>query len=104
MAVEVLSVDSDNLVRLDLLTNASTGAYINNATVTFNFKDQNGNLLVGPVSMTNVNATGRYEGTLLQSAYPLVAETSYLFEITANSSGTILFRRLYCIAKVRAQN
>jgi hypothetical protein len=104
MAVEVLSVGSDNLVRLDLLTNASTGAYVNNATVTFSFKDAAGNPLVGPVSMTNVNSTGRYEGTLLQSAYTLVAETNYLIEITANSSGTILFRRLYCIAKVRAQN
>lgn len=104
MAVEVLSVNSDNLVRLDNLTNASSGAYVNNATVTFNFRDANGNLLVGPVSMTNVNATGRYEGSLLQSAYTLVPETTYLIEITANSSGTILFRRLYCIAKVRAQN
>ncbi len=42
MALEVLAINSDNLVRLDGLTNASSGAYINNATVTFTVLDNNG--------------------------------------------------------------
>ena len=35
MALEVLAINSDNLVRLEGLTNASTGAYINKAMVTY---------------------------------------------------------------------
>jgi hypothetical protein len=46
VSLEVISIGSDNLVRLDQLTNASTGAYINNATVTFALKDSNGNIIL----------------------------------------------------------
>jgi len=40
--IEVISIGSDNIVRLDALTNASSGAYINNATVTYALFDSTG--------------------------------------------------------------
>jgi hypothetical protein len=58
------TINSDNLARLDGLTNASSGAYINNATVTFTMLDINGNTVTNG-SMTFVAASnGRYEGTI----------------------------------------
>src|SRR5262249_32315400 len=46
MSVEILSVGSDNMIRLDKLTNASTGNYVNTATVTFTLKDSTGTVLL----------------------------------------------------------
>jgi hypothetical protein len=103
MSLEVLAVGSDNLVRLDALTNASTGAFVNNAVVTFTLKDASGSVLVSAVSMPYVaGSNGRYEGVLTVAMATLVAETLYTVEITATQSGATLFRRLPCIAKYRS--
>ena len=42
MSLEVIAIGSDNLVRLDGLNSASTGSYINSATVTFTLTDSSG--------------------------------------------------------------
>lgn len=105
--IEVIAIASDNLVRLDALTNASTGAYVNNATCTFTLKDSSGNVFqaLANVSMPYVGGTnGRYEGTIPNAASSQMAVNSrYTCEVTANVGGTILFRKLSCVAQYRAQ-
>jgi hypothetical protein len=104
VSLEVISIGSDNLVRLDQLTNASTGAYINNATVNFALKDSNGNLILSGQPMSYVaSSNGRYEGTIPNGNTSTMAVNSlWTVEITASSGALILFRRLSCIAKYRA--
>jgi len=101
--IEVISIGSDNFVRLDVLTNASSGAFINNATVTFTLKDSTGTVMLSNQSMSYVAATnGRYEGTIPQSTTSTMAmNAQYSVEITATQGGLTLFRKLSCIAKYR---
>jgi len=106
MSLEVIGIGSDNLVRLDVLTNASTGAYVNNATASFTLKDSAGNIVAGAnaINMPYVAASnGRYEGTLTNAvSAALAVNGQYTVEVTANSGGTILFRKLSCIALYRS--
>lgn len=102
MSLEVLAIGSDNLVRLDGLTNASSGAYVNNATVTYVLKDNTGATLIGSTTMAYVAASnGRYEGTVPYTT-ALTLNAFYTLEITATGAGFTLFRRLSCIAKYRS--
>ena len=102
--IEVISIGSDNIVRLDALTNASSGAYINNATVTFSLLDSSGNIILSNQTMTYVAASnGRYEGTLPNSTTSTMTQNAqYTIQITATSGALVLFRKLSCIAKYRA--
>lgn len=105
MSLEVLSIGSSNLVRLDALTNASTGAYVNAATVSFTLKDATGSVVSGlsGVSMPYVSASnGRYEGTIPSTA-TLTLNALYTLEITTTAGALVLFRRLSCIAKYRSE-
>jgi hypothetical protein len=101
--IEVISIGSDNIVRLDALTNASSGAFINNATVTYTLKDSTGNAVLSNQTMSYLAASnGRYEGTLPQSTTTTMAvNAQYSIEITAIQGGLTLFRKLSCIAKYR---
>lgn len=102
MSLEVLSIGSDNLVRLDALTNASSGAYVNSATVNYVLKDAAGTVIVASTSMPYVaSSNGRYEGTI-QETVTLVENALYTIEITATSGSTVLFRRIPCVAKYRS--
>jgi hypothetical protein len=102
--IEVISIGSDNIVRLDALTNASSGAYINNATVTFTLKDSTGAAVLSNQSMSYVAASnGRYEGTIPNGTTATMTQNAqYTIEITATSGALVLFRKLSCIAKYRA--
>jgi hypothetical protein len=106
MSLEVLSIGSDNMVRLDQLTNASTAAYVNSATVTFTLKDATGAVYNGQsgVSMPYIAASnGRYEGTIPNGTTSLMSPNQlFTVEITATSGSIVLFRRLSCIAKYRS--
>jgi hypothetical protein len=102
MSIEVLAIGSDNLVRLDALTNASSGAYINNATVNFTLLDSKGNTVIGSTSMPYVaSSNGRYEGTIPYST-TLMLNSFYTIQVTATGAGLTLFRKLSCIAKYRS--
>jgi hypothetical protein len=102
MSLEVLAIGSDNLVRLDSLTNTSSGAYINNASVSFVLKDSKGTVVVNTTTMSYVAATnGRYEGTI-PSSTSLTLNAQYSIEITATSASLTIFRKLSCIAKYRS--
>jgi hypothetical protein len=105
MSLEVLSINSTNLVRLDALTNSSSGSFVNSATVTFSLKDAGGNIVGGlsGVSMPYVaSSNGRYEGTIPNST-ALTLNALYTIEITATASSLVLFRRLSCVAKYRSE-
>jgi hypothetical protein len=102
MSLEVLAIGSDNLVRLDALTNVSSGAYINNATVNYVLKDAGGNVVISSTAMNYVNASnGRYEGNIPYTT-ALTLNAYYTIEITAVGAGLTLFRRLSSIAKYRS--
>ena len=102
MSLEVLAIGSDNLVRLDSLTNTSSAAYINGATVSFVLVDSNGNTVVSTTPMSFVSGSnGRYEGTIPHST-TLTLNAKYAIQITATSSGLTLYRQLSCIAKYRS--
>jgi hypothetical protein len=92
------------MVRLDALTNASSGAYVNTATVTFTLKDTNGTVVgsLSAVSMLYVGSSnGRYEGTI-PNGTALTLNALYTVEITATQGSIVLFRKLSCIAKYRS--
>jgi hypothetical protein len=102
MSLEVLAITSDNLVRLDSLTNTSSGAYINTATVTFTLKDSKGTALITNSAMAWVSGSnGRYEGTIPYTQ-ALTANAQYTIEVTATSGALNIFRKLSCIAKYRS--
>ena len=102
MALEVLAINSDNLVRLDGLTNASSGAYINNATVTFVLLDASGATVVSSTSMPFVaSSNGRYEGTIPYTT-ALTLNAFYTLQITAIGSSFRIYRQIQCIAKYRS--
>lgn len=104
--IEVIAIGSDNLVRLDALNNASTGAYVNNATVTFTLRDSGGNVVgsLQNVPMAYVaGSNGRYEGTIPNSvSSSLTVNGQYTIEITATSGSVVLFRKLSGIAYYRS--
>jgi hypothetical protein len=104
MALEVLAIGSDNLVRLDALTNASSGAYVNSAAVSFVLLDSGGNTVMASTTMPYVAASnGRYEGTIPASiSNTLTLNALYTIQITATYVATTLFRKLSCIAKYRS--
>jgi hypothetical protein len=102
MSLEVLAIGSDNLVRLDALTNASSGAYVNSATVSYVLKDAKGSVVIASTNMPYVAASnGRYEGTIPYTT-ALTLNAYYTIEITAQGGGFTLFRKLSCIAKYRS--
>jgi hypothetical protein len=104
MALEVLAIGSDNLVRLDVLQNASSAAYINGALVSFALLDSNGATVLGSTLMNYVTASnGRYEGTIpAATTRNLTLNALYTVQITATYNGATLFRKLSCIAKYRS--
>lgn len=61
-------IGNDNLLTVDALTNAATGAYVNNATVTATLKDADGTNVSGqtwPLSLAYVSGSnGKYQGVL----------------------------------------
>jgi hypothetical protein len=102
MSLEVLAIGSDNLVRLDALTNASSGAFINNATVSYVLKDAKGTIIINTTTMAYVAASnGRYEGTIPYTT-TLALNNYFTIEVTAVGGGFTIFRKLSCIAKYRA--
>ncbi len=104
MSLEVIAIGSDNLVRLDQLQSASTGLYINAATVSFVLKDSTGAVIQNSTTMAYIAASnGRYEGTIPASVTNTLTQNSlYSIEITATYLGGTLFRKLSCIAKYRS--
>jgi hypothetical protein len=105
MALEVIAIGSDNIVRLDLLTDASGagGTLIGGATVSFTLKDATGAAILSNVSMPMSVLLARYEGTIpATTTNTLTLNALYTIEITATYSGTTLFRKLSCIAKYRS--
>jgi hypothetical protein len=104
MSLEVIAIGSDNLVRLDQLQSASSGQYVNAATVTFVLKDSTGAVIQNTTTMPYVSASnGRYEGTITAATSATLAQNGqYSIEITATYLGATLFRRLSSIAKYRS--
>jgi hypothetical protein len=104
--ISEIGLSSDNLVRLDSLTNSSTGAFINTATVTFTLFDSTGTAVAGATSVTMpfvAGSNGRYEGSITNAVSAgLTLNAQYRIDITATSGAIQLFRRISAVAKFRA--
>jgi len=94
-----LFVNSDNLIRWDGMTLASTGVYVNDATVTYAIKTAAGAAVPGASgSLTYVTSrNGRYDG-VCESSVTLIADRTYYLEVTAVAGGANGFRRVECVA------
>jgi hypothetical protein len=93
-------VAADNLIRWDSMQLASTGVFVNDATVTFTLKSAAGAAVAGAtaIAMPYVAASnGRYEG-VLESTVSLTVGATYYLEVTATSGGANGFRRIECAA------
>jgi hypothetical protein len=94
----ILYKGCDNLIRLDLLKDEATDAYVNDATVAFTLKDIADAAVAGATSVSMVYVTasnGRYQGTL-QDTVSLTVGSAYYLEVTASKSGVVAFRRIEC--------
>jgi hypothetical protein len=94
-----INVNSDNLIRWDRMSLASTGAFVNDAAVTFTVKDASGVVVSGATGVMSYVAAsdGRYEG-ILESTVILILGGTYYLEVTATSGGANGFRRIECVA------
>ena len=90
---------NDNLVENPTpMTRASTGAYVNDASVVMTLKDSSGSAVTGATSLalsyvTDSNA--RYQGTI-PNTVSLTAGAVYTLEITGTSGSTVAFWSLSC--------
>ena len=86
--------NNDNLVENPTpMTRASTGAYVNDASVTMTLKDANGDAVSGASSLSLTYVTdsnGRYQGTIPYTV-SLTAGAVYTLEITGTSGSTRAF-------------
>ena len=86
---DIIYKDNDNLIELDLLKNAATGAYITTATVTLTaIHDEAGNTVSGetfPKAMSYVaSSNGKYQATV-DKALAIVAGRNYIAIVDAAS-------------------
>ena len=84
-----LYIDNDNLLSVTGLKNASSGSYMNDATVTATLADLDGNAVSGqtfPVTLSYVADTdGNYQATL-EDALSLTEGSVYKATISATTS------------------
>ncbi|MGH8626450.1 MAG: hypothetical protein ACREYC_14670 [Gammaproteobacteria bacterium] len=94
MAVDVIYLANDNLLELQGLTNAASGAYVNDATVTATVVDKNGANVAGgswPLTLAYVAASnGKYRGTL-QETLTLTEGQDYTAKVTVAGAGLTAF-------------
>lgn len=94
MAGLAIYVDNDNVLQLDALTDAVTGSYINDATVTVTVRvgesstDTAVSGITWPVTLAYVAASnGKYQA-VIDKAIVIVEPTKYYAHITATSGTT----------------
>ncbi len=102
--MQTLHPGEDNLLEWDKMTRADTGAYVNNATVSFALKDSTGAAVTnGTGALSYVAASnGKYQGVLPATA-AIVAGQFYTLELTAASGADDGFRRIRCVAAHHAE-
>ncbi len=86
-------LNNDNLLSIEALKNASSGSFMNDATVTATLKDSSGNTVSGqtfPLTLSYMADTdGNYQATLSDSLN-IIESTIYTAEITATSSSGLV--------------
>lgn len=100
-----LYVDADNNIEFLGVMDHSTEAYINNATVTFALKEEDGDAVTsGSGTCSYVAASdGDYIG-VLDAAADINVGQSYWLEVTMTASGGYNdFRRVQCVGAYREE-
>jgi len=96
----VINIGSDNLIRVDELTNEATDEYVNDATVTMTLRDSDLEVVSGAqsLSLTYVAASnGRYHGAL-PDTLSLTAGSLYFLDVTTVSGSITRLDRIPCRA------
>lgn len=91
-------INEDNIVELSGVTDALTGEYVNDATVMYDLKDADGNIIsnLSNVVMDYVTGTnGVYRG-VIPSTTDISEKRIYYVEITAIAGVRDAFRRIKC--------
>ena len=98
---QILYKNEDNLVRLDLAQLASTDAYVNAGTATWELKDDDdASLATGTLSYVAAS-DGRWQGAIdKDDVADVTVGGTYWLEVTIdNGSGAEGFRRIQLIAQ-----
>lgn len=93
-------IDSDSLIEVDKLTDASDDTFLNAATITGTLKDNDEVDVPGAETIAFVYVAasdGKYQGTIVQSV-TLVKDAKYWLELTTNSGSLDRFDRIRCKA------
>lgn len=100
MTVRTIYVAQDNLLRADSLRLATTGAYVNSGTVTWQVKTAAGVLLASGSLAYVAASNGRWQGTLdaADAALLTAGETYYLEIRIGDGAGSDGFRRCQLLA------
>jgi len=99
--IKTLKVRSDNVITWDGMTRETTGAAVNDATVTYALLSSAGAALSPAVTGTLAYvaaSAGDYQGIIESSQVTLVSGTTYLLELTATSGAWNGLRRIKCTA------
>lgn len=91
----LIYLNSSNLLQLQNLTNVATGAYVNNATVSWTLSDYSGNQLESGTLAYVSSSNGCYNGTVAGSG--LVVGTHYQVVINVNSGQKELYEDVVCV-------
>ena len=104
MTARVAFVKNTNLLELTGLKSATTGSFINDATVTATIKDKAGTVVGGqtfPVTLAYIAASsGDYRATLDKELL-LLDDIDYIAEITATSTEGDAFWKFPFVAECR---
>jgi len=98
----VLYINTDNLVEVKRLKDASNDADVNDATITAQVKNNAGTVIIGstPIPINYVaGSAGKYQGIIdkAETAASILTEnTFYYLELTGTApGGKDMFRRIY---------
>jgi len=80
---------NDNVLVLDELTNAVTGAYINSATVTAQLKTATGTSVGAPLTLAYVAASNGKYRSLIEEDVAVSAGVSYEYHIDADAGSDL---------------
>lgn len=95
--------NEDNIVKLAGLKDTVTLAYVNDATVTYEFKSATAATLTSGTLSYVAASDGIYRGTV-DASVDFKVGSKYYLEVTGASSGRDLFRRIECEVKYRGSS
>jgi uncharacterized protein involved in high-affinity Fe2+ transport len=99
-----ITIDEDNLIEWDQMTDSADGSFINSATVDWELKEKDDTVLFSGTLAFVVASDGKYQGTMDKAdTVNLERGEKYFLELTATFGGLDGFRRIMCIAQFHGE-